>query len=278
MDYLAPPTTSAREAYELCISRIRNANLARRAADAADEVEAAASDFILSVQAGQTHLVPTPTSIGPGGLTKREMVAMYDDRMVDEDAPGRPIYQAIYDSTDWCPMCGHRDVASVDHYLPKAHYLALVTAPANLVPACSVCNKRKKDRQATIPDEVFLHPYFEDIRQDPWLVGSVPDETQRSIVFSVRRCPTWSTTLYNRVKFQFDELGLAELFAAQAADERSGIRDELTWLLDSGGPDAVRDALSRRSGSHRTHRYNSWNAVAYDSWASSSWFSSGGFR
>lgn len=277
MIFLPPPTVSAKDAFELCISRIRNADLAERAGKAVADIVAADSAFRARVQAGQAQLVKTPTTVGPGKLTKDEMVAMYDDRMVDPDAPGRPVYQAIFDSAEWCPMCGHRDVVEVDHYLPKAHYIDLVTSPLNLVPACSVCNKRKKDRLATAQDEIFLHPYFEDIHADPWLAGSIPNEKRRAVVFSVQPCPSWSPSLLNRVRHQFKELGLAELFAAQAADELSGIADDMAFELNRGGPDAVKRVLARRAASYRSHRPNTWKAVAYASWARSDWFQAGGF-
>ena len=75
------------------------------------------------------------------------MVRVYDGRMAAQGSPGRTIYDAIKlaSPNGLCPLCGQRVVATLDHYLPKSRYAALAVNPANLIPACSDCNKAKSD-------------------------------------------------------------------------------------------------------------------------------------
>src|SRR5262245_19880217 len=88
---------------------------------------------------------PRPLVDGGDQRGVSEMVAVYDNRLVKKTAPGRRIYDKIFTSApnDKCPLCGHRNVKTLDHYLPKALFPALTVTPINLIPACSDCNKAK---------------------------------------------------------------------------------------------------------------------------------------
>ena len=103
---------------------------------------------------------------------------VYDGRMAAQGSPGRAIYDAIKvgSPNGLCPLCGQRVVATLDHYLPKSRYAALAVNPANLIPACSDCNKAKSDAVADT-----LHPYYDNIENDLWLRAELKEVRPASV-------------------------------------------------------------------------------------------------
>ncbi|MEK4524578.1 HNH endonuclease [Paenibacillus sp. FSL H8-0104] len=63
-----------------------------------------------------------------------------------------------------CPYCDIHDmefdIASIDHFIPKARYPLLAIYPKNLVVACSACNDRIKKEKLYLP---IIHPYFNNL-------------------------------------------------------------------------------------------------------------------
>jgi hypothetical protein len=98
-----------------------------------------------------------------GHVTTKEMEALYKGNFSRSRSPARRIYDAIKLAPPHgiCPLCGQRVVATLDHYLAKSVHPRLAITPANLIPACSDCNKLKLDRQARDAQEQPLHPYFD---------------------------------------------------------------------------------------------------------------------
>jgi 5-methylcytosine-specific restriction endonuclease McrA len=128
--------------------------------------------FELAAMATQLHTLPHMNNIG-GQVSTREMASLYDRRFARKGSAGRPIYDAIFAAAPRCPLCGHGTVSTLDHHLPKAHYPALAVAPLNLVPACADCNKNKIDITPMAGADGTIHPYFDDIEDDLWLVAEV---------------------------------------------------------------------------------------------------------
>jgi hypothetical protein len=64
-----------------------------------------------------------------------------------------------------CPFCGLSESATLDHYLPKERNPQFAVFSKNLVPCCSPCNTRKRDKVLDEDTDVrlFVHPYFDDI-------------------------------------------------------------------------------------------------------------------
>ena len=276
---LATPTQSADDVFTLCISRVRDQNLAMRLAAAKPAVVAASNQLNKAALSNTVHSIPTQTLVAPN-ITVKEMESVYTQRMVKKQAPGRHIYDQIFASAPngRCPLCMQRNVATLDHYLPKAHYPALVVAPLNLIPACTDCNKSKLDSVPTAAEEVPLHPYFDDLGNDVWLTATVLEVGPSALKFTVTRPPAWNNTLYARVNNHFQSLGLAVLYASQAAEELINIRHQLKIYWDIGGCDGVRDELELRLESCSSARTNTWRTAAYRAWSQSDWFCEGGFK
>lgn len=273
---LSRPKYTAQESYTLCISRVRNPDLKTRLKGATAAVVNASQEYDDAATSFTLHQI-VRSSLVAGNVTAKEMEKVYTQRMVDEDAPGREVYDAIYNSSERCPLCGHRDVDTLDHHLPKAHYPALVVAPLNLTPCCTPCNKAKLDVVPRTAESVALHPYYDSIDQNTWLVGDVIETQPAAIRFHVMASPNWSNLLSLRVQSHFRNLGLAELYASQAAEELLHIRHQLKLLHDIGGLPQVRNELDARATSNAAARRNSWRTATYRTWTDSDWFCSGGF-
>jgi hypothetical protein len=73
-------------------------------------------------------------------------------------------------------------------------------------------------------------------------------------------------------------LGLAALYAAEAADELLNIRHQLQDLHAAGGLYLVRREMEDRAKSCGRVRINSWRVATFEAFANSDWFCNGGFN
>jgi hypothetical protein len=240
-------------------------------------VGTAAQDFETAATAGQLHTVPQTTAVSP--VTAAEMNGVYTTRMVPAKSPGRPVYDHIFAlAGNRCPMCMHREVRTLDHFLPKAHYTLLSVTPLNLVPCCTDCNKAKGDGAPATAEEVTMHPYFDAFDEDLWLRAEVLESQPVSVQFFVAAPSSWNPTTKARADAHFNTFGLADLYASQAANDLSGIRGELETLHASAGDHGVKEHLTERALSWSLHQRNCWQTALYTAISQSQWFWSGGFR
>jgi len=276
---LERPAHSARSTFNTCISRVRNAGLAARLAAATDSVATASGEFDQAAQLGALHQIAMHDIVAPD-VTVEEMEKVYTQRMAKTGAPGRDIYDEIFSASPQgrCPLCTQRSVTTLDHHLPKARFPALAVAPLNLVPACSDCNKAKLVAVPTSADEVGLHPYYDDLGDDIWLGARVMERRPTAVRFTVVAPAGWDAVLAARVSHHFRALGLAALFASEAAEELINIRHQLTMLIAADPVDGVRRELRRRARSCAAARPNGWRTATYRAWFESDWFCGGGFQ
>lgn len=272
------PAYSASATFSACISRVQDPLLKARLAAVTDVVGQASNEYEAAALASSLHEIGASDLVG-GDVTRAEMERVYTDRMAKKRAPGRYIYDEIISAPAQgkCPLCGHRAVKTLDHFLPKAHYPALAVAPLNLVPACSDCNKAKLDAIPKEAADVCLHPYFDAIDNSRWLRAEVIETSPAALRFCVAAPAEWSSLLRLRVNNHFRRLGLDELYASESAEELLNIRHQLIGVLDAGGAGAVRAELNGRTGSALQARRNGWRTAAYEAWATSDWFCNGGF-
>lgn len=262
----------------MCISRVRNPGLKARLVGVTQAVENASATFDAAAGAHVLHEISQEARVG-ADVTADEMGKVYTQRMAKEGSPGRNIYDAILGATPWklCPLCAQRSASTLDHHLPKAHYPALAVAPLNLVPACADCNRAKLANVPRTAEDVFLHPYYDDIDGCRWLAAQVVETIPAAVSFHVMAPEAWDATLTARVRSYFRTLDLAGLYGSQAAVELFSIRLELRNLYGIQGINAVQDELSRRAESCCAARRNGWRSAAYRAWANSDWFCDGGF-
>jgi hypothetical protein len=278
MRNLPVPTDSALEVFTLCIRNVKDTGLRTRLLAISRDIEAAEAEF---QAAGQTASYFRLTSAnGVGGVSRQEMVAVYDNRLVKKTAPGRRIYDKIVTSApnDKCPLCGHRNVKTLDHYLPKSLFPALTVTPMNLIPACSDCNKAKLPTAPTAGRNQTLHPYFDNVETEQWLTGEVVHTSPAAVRFSVTKPDSWTATMAERVRHHFKMMGLGALYATNAAEELENIKYQLESLRQNGGARAVREYLQESADSRESAHLNSWQTALYKALARDRWFYRGGFR
>lgn len=216
----------------------------------------------------------------PTAMTKAEADDVswaYETHFRHRKGGGRPIYSALRASTKSCPICRARDVAALDHHLPRESYPALAIQPSNLVPICSVCNYVKSRTIAIDPADQFLHPYFDELGDGAWLVAEVIEEPTGPVTFSVAPLPAWDPVLTARVEKHFDRFGLSRFYADRAGTAIGGQRRVLDRVLASAGPTGVSDHLFEQSDSVADFGAEPWLAAAYAAWGSSEWFCNGGW-
>lgn len=273
------PPFDARETFNICISRVRNRDLRDRLRQIRRDIVAAAAEYEARAATQMLNVIAETRSVA-GIVTADEMVQTYDQRMAGKDSPGRAIYDAIkmLPKGDRCPFCDQRNISTLDHILPKTLYPSLAIAPLNLVGACMECNKSKLDYAPRAQEEVVLHPYFDDITADRWLVAEVIPQNPCAIVFDVFRPPRWDDVTEARARRQFAMLRLPYLYSSEAARELSNIRHNLQTHFSAGGAATVRHELLRQWESRRANRVNSWQTAMYEAIANDDWFCRGGFN
>lgn len=270
---LPRPPFSSEYSFRMSVSGFPDPDLRLRLGLLAESVISASADFELAFSGGQLCFnEPLTLDYKKLDLTKREIRNLYTKGMVSYSS-GRVIYDRIKGSGK-CPTCRVRTISQLDHYLPKNKFPLLAVTPLNLVPSCSDCNYAKRAHNPRISAEVLLHPYFEDISGQVWLRAVVEETNPPTISYFVDPPESWSDDLSARVRFQFDMLGLAELYSIEAATELSEMWSYLSDLHggESDGHLAVQDHLHDIAVSRANVAPNGWRAAAYAAMATSEWY------
>jgi 5-methylcytosine-specific restriction endonuclease McrA len=272
------PARTAAEAFSVSVSRVRNPAARQNLQNISPQIVTAAAIYSTTAIHRTLHMFPAQQNVGV--ILGNELVKTYTQRFAGKKGPGRYIYDEIkaLPKGDRCPYCDQRDVSTLDHVLPKAHYPILAVTPDNLVGSCVECNKAKDDHQPATSVDTFLHPYFEDISQEQWLKASVVEELPCAVRFSAIPPLHWNADLRQRLIRQFQALDLAKLYGSQAAREMSDIRASLHHHFAAGGQASVRSELIHQWDSRRLNQTNSWRTALYESLKDSVWFCSGGFQ
>lgn len=277
MRSLPKPVTHAVDVLEQCAVTITDVAFRGRLGLIADNVELAEEQYDQrGIMAELFRLAPTD---GVNGLVSTdEMVWVYDNKLSKEGQAARRVYDAIRAAPRYglCPLCGHRVVSTVDHYLSKTIHPVYAVTPLNLVPACADCNKLKQSRQPANASDQTLHPYFDIVDDRRWLRATLIESLRPAVVFFADPTPNCGAVKCDRISLHFRTFGLATLYAANAGQELAGIRHELV-TVGSAGAAAVRDHLEARAVSWRQIQQNSWQTAMYEALFVSDWFCQGGY-
>lgn len=267
------PSFNSAQAIETCASGITLAERARVLREALPFIVHAEVAYLQRGPLGEIFKFVASPNVTPE-LNSELMGTIYKSHFARTGSPSRSLYEAIRQAPPFgiCPLCGQRTVASVDHYLPQSLFPVFNLTPANLIPACSDCNKNKLAKAAQKAEEQTLHPYFDDLGSARWLVALVEQSAPPTITFSVRPAPHWAGVLAERVVRHFKVMGLAELYAAQAASELADISLGLTEVGQSTGPDGVYAHLNSELRTRHARDPNSWKTALYEGLRDSKWF------
>ncbi|MCV7143098.1 HNH endonuclease [Mycolicibacterium fortuitum] len=264
---------SAREVFETCCRGIEDADRKNRLLTATEKVESAADDYSAAGESGTIQLVQAATYEPLGLAVKDDFVWLYNKRLVGSPS-ARSYYERIRDGNrnGRCALCNVQRALTLDHHLPKADHPVFAVSPDNLLPACRDCNSIKlQDPTPT------LNAYFDDLGPGPWLKLEVIPADPWIPKFSIQVQPNWSSDLATRAQSHFDRFDLQAFYAYQANRQTAGIRDRLTGLYTSLGPEGVRRHLEGEAVTWQKGDPNSWEAALYAGLATSVWYCSGGF-
>ena len=265
MRRLPRPVDSLDDVFSACTQRMRRQTKKQYSACLA-EIKRRSLEYDRNMQAGTVENIHEQESIG--ALEKEEIEKLYTQRLSKKGHPARYYYDLYLHNANQgiCPYCNCRDATTIDHFLPKAHYVPLVITPANLVPCCKDCNKNKLDEVVHTKEEVFFNPYYEDIDEKTWLKGTLVRETKNdnlSMIFSVDENIAGADESYiERLKYQFDKLQLGYSYGLNAGRELGPVRRLLIKYYEAGGRDAVLRDIQYEIDS-RSDNPNSWQSAMY---------------
>lgn len=279
MRKLPPPTDDATDVYTLCVSGVQNLQLRGRLQKLSRQV-GRASERLLEAGKSRTFYQLKPQQRLGQALTARELAKLYDLRMARKRSAGRGVYDRLMAAAPHmrCPLCGQRDVSTLDHYLSKMKFPIFAVTPINLIPACANCNKIKLDRIATTVQTQTLHPYFDDVENDCWLSARVEEVSPPSVEFLVVPPDHWDGVLAARIRAHFDIFDLGKLYRAHAASELASIEHRVATLHAQAGSAAVRLHLMSEAESRSVAHRNSWQTAMYWALTTSDWYCDVGFN
>jgi 5-methylcytosine-specific restriction endonuclease McrA len=275
---LDSPSASVRESYVASSQNVRDLALRQRFAAEEGAVVAASTTYEIAVRNTSLHRLRS-SNFQLAQVSSDEMVWLYDNRMARRGGPGRKIYDQLMllPESGRCPLCFQRTVSTLDHHLPKSRFPALAVTPLNLIPACSECNRLKRNATPARAEDETFNPYFENLENVQWLRSRVVQQVPASLLFFVDPPPTWPAVLAHRVRRHFSNFGLGPLYSSHAAQELSNIRHRLSVLYATGGTHSVRAHLRAEAASRMANHINSWQTAAYYAISMDDWFCEGGF-
>jgi len=273
MRKLPKPIDDVKDVFTECISNIRDETLKNKLDSCKDEIACATIEFETKIKDNMAFTIQEHDNIG-GTVTNNEMKKVYTDKMAKKSQPGRKYYDKYMTApkNGICPLCGQREVATLDHYLPKMKFPSLAVSPSNLIPSCRDCNTGKGKKTFSSCIEETIHPYFDDIEGETWLYATIIEENEITITFEVRKPSPWSDILFKRVVNHFGEFCLNKLYSTHAAEEFAGVIYRLICTYKKVGSSGLKEHLIECYESYKMANLNSWKTAMYRALSESDWF------
>ena len=270
---LQKPTLNVEKIYADCISNLRDKNLKERHEQCIDYISKATKELEQKFINNIAHTVDKVENIN-NILSAEEFKKLYTDKLVNKTQPGRKYYDQIISLAHYgtCPFCAHRDVDSIDHYLPKDIYPQYSISPINLVPVCSHCNGIKRTNGFDNEFNVLIHPYFNDIDMAKWLFCKIIESDPIAFTFYVNPPLVWDETLQRRIKYHFNLLELNKLYSSQASREFRSRQNQIIKEYSRNGIKGVKYFISDSIESEESLILNSWRLAMLYALQENRWF------
>ncbi len=176
------------------------------------------------------------------GMTKDELVKVYQQYLVPEEKVGRRIYDAIMGAAkEKCPFCGGIGTPrNLDHFLPKAFFPQFAVLPLNLVPACRDCNMDgKRDDVVALAQEQPIQPYLDDPKffEEQWVFASYEAPSggsQGECLYFASPPEHWPPVDRQRAINHFQTFALARRYSVRAAEHLGTLLKQLERLKQRG--------------------------------------------
>ncbi|WP_339429119.1 hypothetical protein [Pseudomonas taetrolens] len=278
MKKIRMPTFTVAQALGSCLGSIKNEEFVSRLSAQELTLSDAEADYRAKGQDGQLYTIVETGSVG-GTVSLEEMKIIYSNTFSRKNSPARYIYDAIRAAAPGgiCPLCNQRVVSTLDHHLPKSRHAAFSITPMNLVPACKDCNTDSQARMPLSAGEQTLHPYFDSVDEELWLVGEVIPSSPPVIRFVAAPPVTWSIDKQAILIKHFQVFRLGELYSTHAAVELINIYQDIVYAGNLQNPQQISQHLSSLALRRRHPVLNSWQGAMYQALSTSAWFCEGGY-
>lgn len=278
MKKITRPKYTAIDTFIECIDKVKNADLKKRLTACKALILSAETELDSKITTGNIYSIKKESIIN-NNVTAKELEKVYTFRMAKKDTPGRPIYDKIISASELgiCPLCNHRLVETLDHYLPKADFPRLTVTPINLIPACFPCNKGKLTTAPKNSMEETLHPYYDDLENYEWMFAKVNISTPATLTYYVNPPRDMPNLLRERTKHHFHAFSLNKLYSVQAAVLFRNLEGRLKNIYLKSGSLGVSKYLKEEADSRFLVDKNSWQTVFYKTLSQDNWFCNGGF-
>lgn len=258
------PEIRVREVVIDCITNMTDLILKDLVEKALDILEEAENDYDRHKAINTLYEITRNTQISPE-VNRKVLKSIYSDRMVNKSNAARKYYDQLLISapSGRCPQCGVRIATTLDHNLPKSKYALLATSPLNLIPSCSDCNKGKLVSYPTSAEQETIHPYYDNIENEQWLVCQVLSVNPLLLQFHSRPDGHLNVTLRNRIINHFNSFDLNKLYTTHAVEEFENNKGYFTNLFEVGGRDNLESHIEESYQSRKAVNINSWQTAFY---------------
>ena len=292
MKRLDPSSCSPSELFDFCIEEVADPVLSGRLV--ADkhlvlakyeeyEAHSGTQTWCMLERAKHGH----PDQVIVGSLTKGELKALYTESMVASKGKARREYDQIkLIARDECPYCGgcgemavDDGIGSLDHFLPKSRFPVFSVLPANLVPACDVCNKGMGSRFPTDAFDQPLHPYYDAAHffDEKWTTAEVVEHNPPIVNFDACPPDAWSGEDKQRALKHFENCNLRGRYRSKVNSRISSIIDQRKNAHRQLTAAQFRDGL-RDVADNPVLPINGWERTLYHALAESDWFCDNDFE
>jgi hypothetical protein len=147
-----------------------------------------------------------------------------------------------------CPNCTIEKVASLDHYIPKGKFPDFSVNPINLVPCCSTCNSKKKEKWRGDKNLLFINLYSDVIPEKQYLFVDIVSKTE--FKFELKNINNIDLDLFKVIESHYSRLDLLQRFR----ENSDKVISELGILIssfkdlindDRGLPKAIKNHYSK---------------------------------
>lgn len=267
------PEFDAELVYEAAKERFTDVAYKRRLSDGQDDVLALCQEYVDKASSGELHSIVADPAVPPHILAG-DMPKLYSQGLLRKRSDARIYYEKLRLSSPFrlCPLCLHRTVKTLDHYLPKSQFSAYAVLPANLIPCCRDCNSEKdvfapEDRASTV-----IHPYFDDVDANAWLGCEIDKHVGHCTASFYINSGNVIDELRPRLITHMENLQLYELYDIEAAREINEMAGVLKTTFDASGLDGVRKLCESMAVSRSVLAENYWKAVLWRSAANDAEF------
>lgn len=279
MKKLAAPLVGELDLFDACTSEMDE--VTRQAfTESRPQMQDVATDFATTSTTQTWCQLPRTRhghkeDIVAGGLSKGDLMDLYDNGVVKSKGRPRDIYDKILAAAQGlCPYCA--DIGSaktLDHYLPKAKFPGLSVHPHNLVPACRDCNT---DAGAGFPIHENLqpiHPYLdkECFFTERWVRAKVVRCEPVVVIFFADPPANWPDIDKQRAKKHFEDCDLKSRFSNQVSGDLGPLILQRKSSLSVFSPDQFKSHL-RVIADDDNILLNGWKRTMYLALCESDWF------